>query len=752
MRHEAVSGMPPQPGAVSGSESGPILKTISHAPMTRWQGWRLRVLALFALFGCLMTLLLASETANLPHLNGEWVVTPDGQLELRASAAASLAPHVGKRLDSLSAQGQIVDLRDAALLQRSPRWLIDDADRANQLKLHRGIAKVLAHREVTWTFADGSSVIDPVFRRDIGDLPALFWLLGVCAASLYVLGMAVLLVRPSTANWLYVTMALCQAGNLGFSAFASAFDLGFPPGFLRIDFAARAGFDLIMAAATIHLSSIIPRRIPGAHLGVALAWGVSALCLSTGLLFPQAWWGLQAVASALASAVVAMLAWSHRVDPQPSSRALFRLAALTTGLWIAFTATLALTSHQPWWQARIAAAGSIAWYLLIAAALAISPLLLSRSRQVIREFGLLVAISTLAVAQHLLLVEALGANRFFAAALSLLAAWAAYIALRKWLIAHLLGASMITTERMFERLYRIAREVESHPERTPKLLAELLTDLFDPLETRIIRDPMPGTGLVDAGSTMLVPVPAVAVDAQGFDGAVMLRFAQRGNRLFTAEDMQLARRIVEQLERAVAYDRAVERGRGEERLRIAQDLHDDIGARLLTLIYKAQSPEMEEYARHTLQDLKTLTRGLAASSHRLSHAAGEWKADLTHRLSAANIDLGWSCEFDDDALLGMVQWSALTRILRELVSNTIAHSAAGRVDVNVRLENDCLQLSVSDDGRGQDPKAWAHGLGLGGVRKRVKQLNGHVEWSEAVPHGICCQVTIQNLSGQSFSG
>ena len=50
---------------------------------------------------------------------------------------------------------------------------------------------------------------------------------------------------------------------------------------------------------------------------------------------------------------------------------------------------------------------------------------------------------------------------------------------------------------------------------------------------------------------------------------------------------------VEQLKRAVAYDKAVERGRSEERARIAQDLHDDIGARLLTLMYKAQSPEME---------------------------------------------------------------------------------------------------------------------------------------------------------------
>jgi signal transduction histidine kinase len=250
------------------------------------------------------------------------------------------------------------------------------------------------------------------------------------------------------------------------------------------------------------------------------------------------------------------------------------------------------------------------------------------------------------------------------------------------------------------------------------------------------------------GSTLMIPVPRLS-GSESPGGSIVIRFAQRGRRLFTSEDVRLTERIVEQLRRAVAFDKAVEQGRSEERARLAQDLHDDIGARLLTLMYKAQSPEMEEYVRHTLQDLKTLTRGLAAPNHRLSHAAAEWKADLTQRLTAAHVELGWSFEFDQDILLTVVQWSALTRVLRELVSNAIAHAQATRVDVAFELHNDRLDLHVTDNGLGRNPRAWSHGLGLGGVRKRVKQLGGEVEWREVSPQGIGCRVTIRELSARA---
>jgi len=308
----------------------------------------------------------------------------------------------------------------------------------------------------------------------------------------------------------------------------------------------------------------------------------------------------------------------------------------------------------------------------------------------------------------------------------------------------MMGARALTTERMFQHLYRIAREVEARPERAAERMIELLRNVFEPLETHRSAGRAQQSRIAGNGAVLQVPLPNLT-DNPTVDGMVSLRFAERGKRLFTQEDARLADRVLEQLMRALAHDRAVERGRSEERTRIAQDLHDDIGARLLTLMYKSQSKEMEEYVRHTLQDLKTLTRGLAAKHHPLALAAAEWKTDITTRLEAVRCELEWHAHFDQEVTLSMIQWSSLTRILRELVSNVISHSKASHVRIECRLHNGRFSFELADDGVGREPAKWSHGLGLGGIRKRVKLLNGTVRWQERDPVGTLCSVDIPQL-------
>jgi signal transduction histidine kinase len=388
--------------------------------------------------------------------------------------------------------------------------------------------------------------------------------------------------------------------------------------------------------------------------------------------------------------------------------------------------------------------GSTVWVVFLAAMLLLLPFL-SRTQQLMREFSLVAGVSTVATALDLLFVAVFSLGNFASLTLALFISLAVYAGARQWLLAQVMSRQRLTTERMFEHLYRVAREVQVQPRSVGEHLSRLLRELFEPLSVQFAARRTRRSRVVSEGANLVVPVPRLESgpgESGEPHGAVVLGFAERGRRLFTEDDARLADRIVDLIARAVAFDQAVERGRSEERVRIAQDLHDDIGARLLTLMYQAPTPEMEDYLRHTLKDLKTLTRGLAAPSHPLSHAVAEWKADIGQRAAAADCDLGWAFAYERDFQLSVVQWSALTRVLRELVSNALAHAQATRIDVEASIGDGTLVLSVIDNGSGRAPHTWSHGLGLGGVRKRVKQLGGEVAWRENGERGIACRVTV----------
>ena len=729
------------------SELGDPIGTLAPRG-ARWVGWRMRLLATCALLGCLGLFGLIRIAIALPHLDAVWRVDAQDRITVESSRDPVLRDEQGQALESVTGNGITVALPDAEALQRSPRWIIEDAERERLAALDRRLGAVFSHDRVELRFADGVTVVARPGALGLAGLPVQFWLLAAFALALYLVGMVVTLAQPSGRNLVYTVMALCQAGNLLCIAVEAALPFALLPRFAQWNLPLRVMFDLCTAAAMVHAACLHPRRLPGVGWIALLAWGTAAALSAAAAIgaLPDLWWWVQGAVAGYGLVAIGLLSWSHRIEPHPVAIVLRRFAIVAVGTWVLLTIALAAADRLHDLARNVADVGSMAWYVFLGSLLLLAPFL-GRSQHFMREFSLLAAVSTIATSLDLLFVAVFSLGQFASLTLSLFLSLAVYSGVRQWVLNHLLGNNMLTTERTFEQLYRIAREVEAHPETAAPLLSQLLTDLFEPLEVEQVERRTVRTRVAGDGSSLLVPWPQFDGEPAA-GGALLIRYAQRGRRLFTVEDARLTDRIVEQLRRAVRFDKAVEQGRSEERLRLAQDLHDDIGARLLTLMYKVESPEMEDYLRHTLLDLKTLTRGLAASNHPLSHAAAEWKSDLTQRLTAARVDLKWHFAFDKDVLLTVVHWSALTRILRELVSNVIAHAQARTLDVDFRLEADRLEWVITDDGVGRDPRSWSHGLGLGGVRKRVKQLGGEVEWREATPRGITCRVVIRDLTAR----
>ena len=730
-----------------------------------WIGWRRRVMVAVALLGCLGVFLLARWLAATPHLDAQWGSNAQGQLFLQSSPLPELQGLQGRRLvaiggvtegvvgqvvGSLSDQGHATALVvDALLLHRSPRWQVDDAARARQVAQQVKLSQLLAAGALRLQFDSGEPVVVEAQPRGYAGLGVMLWPLVGLALLLTLLATAVVLARPHLRNGLFLLMSLCQAGNLLFIALETLRGLGLPAGLVGLDMSVRVALDACTGAALVHAYALHPHRLPQARAIATASWGGVALVLALiqgGVLVP-AWWWAQGLCLTLGAAALAAISCSYRLEPNPYALVTRRLALIALATLVLVSAAVAASAGLPGVAHGVAVGAPVAWYLFATSLLLLSPFL-ARSRQVLRELALLAGISTVAASVDLLFVAVFSLGPFTSLAVGVFAALAVYAGARQFILNHMLGHSLLTTERTFDHLYRAAREVQARPQCHLEALAQLLRDLFEPLEL-IHVDRVPARARVlGGGSALVVPVlPQRSADEEPpRTVAVLLRYAQRGQRLFTHDDARLADRVVEQLRRAMAYDQAVERGRHEERQRLAQDLHDDIGARLLTLMYQAPTPELENYIRHTLQDLKTLTRGLAAAEHPLSHAAAEWKADITQRLNAAQAQLGWAFSFHEDLRLSMVQWSALTRVLRELVSNSLYHGHASRIDVVFQLDATGLNLSVADDGQGREPEAWSHGLGLGGVRKRVKLLGGKVQWRENEPRGIVCEVCLGGFS------
>jgi signal transduction histidine kinase len=708
--------------------------------------WRRQALLAAAIIGCLTVFLLARVLANNPHIPAEWRVTPGGELELVDTSLQTLRPFVGAALTGIVTQRRQFIPCDALITSQSIRWILDDATRLQLAQNRRALSEALESQQVTLVFHDGRSVAISPITRGYWALGAMFWIMGGFSMLLFLVGWIVPLLEPKARSLLFAVMAHCQAAQLLISAIVAVPSLAQPPALVGHEALIRTCLDLITCAAIFHAVALWPQRLPGRATAIFIAW-LAPLSYGAGAaidVIPESgWWG-QGLLLVYGVSCIALLTWNQQVSPHPFAVVMRRFSAVSVGTLLLLTAGVSLRTHLPPEMLPVVSVAPVIWGVFFASIILLIPFI-SRSQNVLREFAMLAGVSTVATSVDLLFVAVFSLSQLTSLTLSLFLSLGAYAAIRHWLVGQMIGVRALTTERMFEHLYRMAREVEAHPERAAERMVELLGHVFRPLETIQLTGKASRSRLDGNGGALIVPLPDLMRIPRTHNG-VMLRFAERGKRLFTVDDARLADRILEQLMRALTHERAVERGRSEERQRIAQDLHDDIGARLLTLMYKSPTPEMEEYVRHTLQDLKTLTRGLASQNHSLSLSFAEWKTDIAQRLEAARCALHWSVTADKDIELNVVQWSSLTRILRELVNNVISHAKASEVSIICSLQNGAFHITVSDDGVGKDPAKWSQGLGLGGVRKRVKNLGGTVQWSTAAPTGTVCAVHIPRLT------
>jgi signal transduction histidine kinase len=183
-------------------------------------------------------------------------------------------------------------------------------------------------------------------------------------------------------------------------------------------------------------------------------------------------------------------------------------------------------------------------------------------------------------------------------------------------------------------------------------------------------------------------------------------------------------------------DRA-ERVATEERLRMAQDLHDGVGHGLAVIAMQAgvglhvldRDPAK---ARQSLEAIRaTSTEALEALRAELAQMSGgpairrpaRGYADVdavVERVRAA----GLSVEVrGDPGTLGDEAGRVVHAVVQESLTNVLRHAAARRAVVEFEPADGAVVLTVSDDGRGGSAVGGS-GMGIDGMRARVEGLGG----------------------------
>lgn|GEM_PF-2315858 len=172
-----------------------------------------------------------------------------------------------------------------------------------------------------------------------------------------------------------------------------------------------------------------------------------------------------------------------------------------------------------------------------------------------------------------------------------------------------------------------------------------------------------------------------------------------------------------------------ERRLWRQREQIYADLHDDLGARLLNLIYSAPSAALADQAREMLVDLRDVVSRPTRDGLALEALLAEMRAEARQRVEAAGALMVWSePEVDPSIIWNGHAASLLSRCLRELISNALRHAGPSRIRLDWQISDDRLLLALAHDGCLSDPENWQPGRGMGNIRNRCRQLGGRVEW------------------------
>ncbi len=197
-----------------------------------------------------------------------------------------------------------------------------------------------------------------------------------------------------------------------------------------------------------------------------------------------------------------------------------------------------------------------------------------------------------------------------------------------------------------------------------------------------------------------------------------------------------------------------------ERLRIARDMHDDIGAGLTRISMLSRFinrdrvadekitlklNEVGEIADHLVDEMGEIIWAMNPKNDSLPlfvahirHYLGDYFSDsiinLTFQISEVLPDIKLSSDIKRNLYL----------CLKEIAHNTLKHSGATTADLTIECVQSCILIQWCDNGCGFDvSEKLGHGNGLGNLKKRVAEVSGTIDFSSNREQGCCITIKLK---------
>lgn len=192
-------------------------------------------------------------------------------------------------------------------------------------------------------------------------------------------------------------------------------------------------------------------------------------------------------------------------------------------------------------------------------------------------------------------------------------------------------------------------------------------------------------------------------------------------------------------------------------MRIAHDLHDDLGSSLALIAMEGELARMgdgadahnalkrvSEGAREVTDNMRRIVWALGSGQDTLGDLAAYMRSSAAELMERAEMELDARISIaTPETKLSTDQRRHLLLITKEILLNVVKHAKAQYVTMRMTQENGSLRLVIADDGAGfNTSERVGSGTGTTSLYERVKALNGNVDLRSAIGEGTRITIVV----------